>query len=323
MGPTTFVAYSFGWFEMKTRVYTLPLLLALVAVACNTPSAPTTPAAAPINPLSQGGTWTVFLTIDSCVSTRTECPTFATGEMIEVTIRSAPMGQTLAGVFTSRTVWISDIPVLLDGQLQPDGGARYGGSYQSESVSGSFRKLEVTELLVRPDDRSGLGGTLIVVQTTSSEVRTIRATVRSAARQPFAETSRTFQGVFEGFGTLRSCDGTCPSRTPGSRVAISLHLTQTGSAVSGTFGSMIVGGSTTGSTLTVTGERRASVDQSGLGTTLSRIESLSGAIDSLGRLTGTLRLYNEGMYDSQPGAVTVATPYTERLAIELSAVVRQ
>jgi hypothetical protein len=86
---------------------------------------------------------------------------------------------------------------------------------------------------------------------------------------------------------------------------------------------MPVAGSTTGSTLTLSGEQRGSLDQSGIGTTLSRMESLSAEIDALGRLTGTLRMYNEGMYDSQPGAVTVATPFTELVTIELTAVVRQ
>lgn len=264
----------------------------------------------------------MYLTIDSCVSSRSECPTSTTGALIEMTLWTATLGQSLAGVLQSQTVWITDLPVAVAGQSQPDGGVRYTGSYQSESPT-VFRSLDVQELLLRPDVNAGLSGSLLVVQTSQSEVRTVRATVRSASRQPFPDTSRVFQGAFDGFGTLRSCEGTCPNRTMGTRTTISLRLTQTGNVIEGAYGTMGVAGSVNGNVMSLTGELRGALEPNGVGTTLSRIESLTASVDAIGRLTGTVRLYNEGMYDTLPGAATIAAPFNERLTIELTMVIRQ
>ncbi len=265
----------------------------------------------------------MYLTIDSCVSSRSGCPTGVTGDLIEMTLRTGTLGQSLAGVLQSQTAWIPSFPVAVTGQLQPDGAVRYTGSYQSESPTFSFRALEVQELVVRPDTTAGLAGTLQIRETTQSEVNTVKATVRSASRQPFADTTRIFQGAFEGFGTLRACEGTCPNRALGSRVTLVLNLNQTGNAVDGVYGTMNVSGPVNGSAISLTGEWLGALDEIGLGTTLSRLESFTGSLDALGRLTGTMRVYSEGVYNSGRGAVTVKSPFTERLTIELTMVIRQ
>jgi len=306
----------------------LAILAVAASAACgsaSSPTTPTTPVPVPpaINPLTQSGTWTMYLTIDSCVSSRSECPSSATGALIEMTLRAGTVGQSLAGVLQSHTVWITDLPVAITGQLQPDGAVRYTGSYQSESPIFVFRALDVQELMVRPDTNAGLSGTLRVVVTTQSEVRTVKATVRSASRQPFADTPRIFQGAFEGFGTLRSCEGTCPNRSIGSRLTIALWLNQTGNVVDGVYGTINVSGPVNGSDVSLTGEWLGALDASGLGTTLSRLESFAGSLDALGRLTGTLRVYSEGIYNSGRGAITIRSPFTERLTIELTTVLRQ
>lgn len=308
------------------------LALALFAAACGGgPADGLTPPTAPtpvVNDLALGSTWTVYLTLDSCVSNRNECPTYESASLFELTLRTATVGQAFTAVVRSRVTWITDLPVLLTGELQPDGSVRYRGRYQSDVVAGAFRDIDVQELTLSPDDRMGLKGSLVLVDAVQFSsgnfyTKTVRATVRSASRQPFAETSRVFQGVFDGFGTLRSCEGTCPNRAVGSRITVSLRLTQSGSVVTGELGTIPVTGTTNGTAVTLTGEWRGTLGQFDLGPTLSRLESFTGSIDALGRLTGTLRLYNEGVYDSRPGAITERSPFTERLSIDLTTVIRQ
>lgn len=282
----------------------------------------------PVNALSQGNTWTVYLSLDSCVSNRSECPTHGSASLMELTLRTATVSQELTAVVQSRVSWITDLPVLLTGQLQPDGAVRYRGRYQSDVIAGAFRDLDVQELSLSPDDRVGLTGSLLLVdsvQFSSSSffTKTVRATVRSASRQPFAETSRVFQGAFDGFGTLRSCDGTCPNRSVGGRVTVSLRLTQSGTLVTGEFDNIPVTGTVNGTSVVLTGELSGTLNQYGMGTTVSRLESFTGSIDALGRLTGTARFYNEGVYDSRLGAITELAPFTERLTIDLTTVIRQ
>lgn len=308
------------------------LAAAMTAVAgCNSSQPPasrdmagTPTAPAIVNPLTQSNAWTIYLTVDSCVSSRPPCPYpgETPGVLLEMSLRTATVGQGVAGVLTSRSPLIENLPVAMTGQTTADGRTTFRGTYQSES-SGTFGSLDVQELAVRADDVGGLTGTLVVVQQTTWDVRTVRATIRSATRQPFTETARVFQGSFQGFGTLRACEGTCPDRVIGSRITVSMRLTQSGNDLDGEFGVIRVAGAATGTSMAVSGEWRGALEPNGVGTTLSRIESLVASVDALGRLTGTVRLYNEGQYDIRPGAVTEAVPFTERLTIELTTVVRQ
>lgn len=247
---------------------------------------------------------------------------------MELTLRTATVGQELTAVVQSRVSWITNLPVLLTGQVQPDGEVRYRGRYQSDVIASEFRDLDVQELSLRPDDRVGLTGSLLLIDSvqysfSSLFTKTVRATVRSASRQPFADTSRVFQGAFDGFGTVRACEGTCPNRSSGDRVTVSLRLTQSGSGVTGEFGNIPVTGTVNGTSVALSGEVTGTLDRFGVGTTLSRLESFVGAIDELGRLTGTVRLYNEGVHDSLPGAGTQHGPFTERVTIDLTTVIRQ
>jgi hypothetical protein len=270
----------------------------------------------------------MYLTLDSCVSNRSECPTYEAASLIELRLQTATVGQELTAVVQSRVSWISNLPVVLTGQLQSDGSIRYRGRYQSDIVSGEFRDLDFQELTLRPDDNAGLSGTLQVVDTVqysfgSFFTKTVRATVRSASRQTFLDGNRTTNGTFDGFGTLQACQGICPGRLAGQRVTIALDVVQSGASLSGHFGTIPVTGTANGASMTLSGELRGGLESNGVGVTLSRLESLVGTVDALGRLTGTIQLYNEGMYDTQPGAATVAAPFTERLTIELTSVIRR
>lgn len=313
----------------SARLSFIGCAIGVVAWGCGSGDAITPPTAPPpVNTLSLGNTWTVYLSLDSCASNRSECPTYETASFFEVTLRTATVGQQLTAVMQSRATWITNLPVVLTGQLQPDRTVRYRGRYQSDVIAGAFRDLDVQELSLSPDDHTGLKGSLLLVDSVqfssgSFYTKTVRATVRSASRQPFADTSRVFQGVFDGFGTLRSCEGTCPNRSVGSRMTVSLRLTQSGTVITGEFGTMPVTGTDNGTSVLLTGEWQGTLDQSGIGTTISRLESLTAFVDALGRLTGTMRLYNEGVYDSRPGAGTERAPFTERLTIDMTTVIRQ
>lgn len=301
-------------------------LTVAAAAGCRSSSNPVSPG--PVvrtSPLAEAATWSLFLVVESCASDNPDISACsqATGRLVEMSLKSAPVAGALSAVLTSRTTLISDVPVLLAGQMQSDGSARYSGSYVSGLATGTLRAIEVQELVATPDERSGLSGTLTVTQRMSSETRTVNARVSSASRQPFPDSPRVFQGTFEGFGTLQSCAGECPNRQSGQRITISLRLTHSGNAVSGDFWAMEVSGTANGNTLTLTGQRRSILDRYGLGTTLSRLESFVAVIDALGRLTGTLTLFNEGVYDSQPGAIVRHTPFTELLTVDLTTVTRQ
>lgn len=308
------------------------VVTALAGAACADSSGdavlpPTAPA--PVNPLTQGNAWTIYLQLDSCTSNRTECPTYEAASFIELSVRTATVGQQLTAVVQSRAQWLADdVPVVLSGQEQPDGAVRYRGRYQSAIVGSAFRDVDVQDLTLRADDRSGLTGTLLMVDSVQFSsgnffTKTVRATVRSASRQALVDPPQSFQGTFDGFGTLSACDGVCPNRAVGSRTSVALRLTQSGTTVTGELGMMKVSGTAGASSLSLSGEWRGTLDVSGLGTTVSRLESFTATTDALGRLTGTMRIYNEGVYDRQPGAITIATPFTERLTWELTTVVRR
>ncbi|HKY22571.1 MAG TPA: hypothetical protein VJM31_15265 [Vicinamibacterales bacterium] len=295
-------------------VYVAFVSLALIGVACgssstNVPS-PTSPTltlnpsptdSAPALPSFQlAGIWTGFLKITEA----TGSAAYAIGATFPFTLRVAGGPQSYSGQFELARYPAQYVNVGVAGGLRDDGFTMLSGS-----VTFGARHADVSELMVRTDDTTGLNGTIRFGQRGPGFNDRFKAQILSASLQPSsAFPGGAMEGHWVGEALIKACSGLCASRG-GSTREVELILKQSGSTLSG-HGSVGGGnsscsgpcwlplaGSADGYAITsLTGRLTRELPADWSGDRLMVLSDFSATVDDLGRMRATFVYSTEGQY---------------------------
>lgn len=307
-----------------------PTILPSPTSPSNTPAAASTEAPATAATFEHlAGIWKGFLKI-------TESTTWGVGVTVPFTLRIAGDPQSYAGQFDLASDHRSpahNINVGLAGRLREDGFVMLSGT--SNFGAFTFTSADVSELLVKTDDSSGLAGTIRFGQRGPGFNTRFTAQILSASLQPTsAYPGGVIEGHWIGLAIIRACSGMCgPLYAPTWTREIELVLQQSGSALSGrgTFGSNgchspgcwlpLVGTADGASITSLTGRREHELLPGQYGDHVMVLSDFSATVDDLGRMRAQFVYSSEGQYIG--GDPNRPTPGASRLNMESLWLTRQ
>ncbi|HEX6976454.1 MAG TPA: hypothetical protein VF147_18735 [Vicinamibacterales bacterium] len=274
-------------------------LACMLVSACGSPSpaAPTAPAASvaavPASSVSLSGVWRGYMSVVECAS-----GVCGTEQRIGFVLRAAAGGPGFIGSFESPLGGWTGFVVDVSGVPQADGAVLFTGT--RGPVPGDSATYDVTRLSVRIDQSAGLTGEVELhyshpaVATRSFTGRIVSASYLSDVAMPGASFSGTWSGLF----VIRACAGYCPAyMTTGSTERFELSLGHSGTAVTGQIQManfycsscwLPVSGTATGPELALRSDVITRDPVGGIGDKTMFLESFTGGMDALGRLSGRL-----------------------------------
>ena len=260
------------------------VILSVVAACGGSPSAPSSSPSG--SPGDFSGLWQGSLKYTQCEGMR-HCFT-RIGSSVQFSLR---VRQTAARV--RALLVIPGFAVDVAGEVLKDGNLELTGSSPLASPSNPDFDAAVTvqRLSLRLDPAAGLVGNVVYRLQAGREnsefnLATVGGDVMNVRRSDLAIFASTFDGTWSGRYVVRSCvpiGRYCYSLEVDDLGILELRLTQNGTQVTGTFGTVPVVGEVSGRSLTLSGEHLSS---SSGGSTLMRITSWHASIDDFGRMSG-------------------------------------
>lgn len=281
---------------------------AAAAVSCGSasPTQPSTGTPLPVEsaPGALPGLWNGFLMASRCPN-----GICAPAELIPFVLRVAAQGAGFTGSLEIAEGSQRWLVVDVSGAAQPDGSVSFTGT--RGPVVSDQSHVEVRQFVVSVSRESGLTGTVDVRKFFASFTTSIEGRVASAAYRPLVP---TFEGRWLGRAVIRRCTGYCPIyQDAGDDDEIRLVIGQSGQALAG---QIAVG--TSGCVqcwLPVTGR----IELGGLTLTSDRIvvsstdayqlQSFSGSLDPVGRITGRFTFEGKDRIAISPFDITFTLEY--------------
>jgi hypothetical protein len=294
------------------------------------PSPTPTPAPTNLTPappsFQLAGIWKGFLKITDA----TDYAASEIGKTLPFTLRLAGGPQSFTGQFEVALYPARYVNVGVAGSLRADGFAMLSGA---SAISGlEVTVADVSELIVRTDDSSGLTGTIRFGQRGDGYNARLAAQILSASLQPNAAfPGGAVEGHWVGLAIIKACSGYCRV-TVGYTRAIELVLRQSGNMLSGTgyfdsFGNcsgpcwLPLTGAASGDSINVTGRLTQELRPDWSGDRLMILSDFSATVDDLGRMHAQFVYSSEGQrFQGDPNR---PSPASSRLTMESVWLTRQ
>ena len=266
------------------------------------------------------GIWKGFLRV-------TQATVGSSGSAIPFTLRISGDAASYAGQFEVLTD-LGLVNVDVSGKDRGDGFAALSGS--RTVAAWDITAMDVTEFIVKPDERSGLSGNVRFARRTPIQSAQFSGDILSASLQvDAAYPGGPLEGHWIGQAVIRACTGYCSGAySVNSRRPIELVLKQAGRVLSGdgSFGSDMCG-LTNGCVLPLNGaaEGNSIVSLSGhathdlatrfAGDRVMMLSDFSATVDSLGRMHAKFVYASEGRQWAPVGPPKLSNA-TSRLTLE-------
>lgn len=282
--------------------------------------APTDPTPPPPTFQQLAGFWKGFLKITEATGNAAG----ETGTTLPFTLRIAGDRQSYTGQFELARYPAQYVNVGVAGGLREDGFAMLSGTTTFGALT--VTAADVSELLVKTDDTTGLAGTIRFGQRGPGYNSRFKAQILSASLQPSSSyPGGAMEGHWVGEAIIKACTGYCRVAVGYTR-EIELVLRQTGNTLSGsgTFGSLScrgncwlpLAGSADGHAITsLTGQLRHPFYPDQLGDYLMTLSDFSATVDDLGRMHARF-VYSAESKATDPRDYFGRIDVTSRLTLE-------